>query len=89
VWFGNLVLLIGAGLGALAVGLALRTDDRTIAGLELLFAGAAWSVAFHSPTHWLIGRLVGIRFTAYFFGGPFPPRPGVKTDYASYLRVYR
>jgi len=67
VWFGNLVLLVGTLLGAFAVGMALGTDDETIAGLALLFAG--------------------IRFTAYFFGGPFPPRPGVKTDYASYLRA--
>ena len=87
VWFGNLVLLVGALFGAFAVGMALGTDDETIAGFALLFAGVAWSVALHSPTHWLVGRIVGIRFTAYFFGGPFPPRPGVKTDYASYLRA--
>jgi hypothetical protein len=85
VWFGNLVLLAGGLLGAFAVGIALGTDDETIAGLALVFAGVAWSIAFHSPTHWLVGRIVGIRFTAYFFGGPFPPRPGVKTDYATYL----
>jgi hypothetical protein len=28
-----------------------------------------------------------MRFTHVFLGGPPPPRPGVKTDYASYLRV--
>lgn len=87
VWLGNLVLLLGALLGGFAVGIALGTRDELVAGLALVFAGVAWSVAFHSPTHWLVGRVVGIRFTAYFFGGPFPPRPGVKTDYASYLRV--
>ena len=32
-----------------------------------------------------VGRLVGIRFTDYFIGGPPPPRPGLKTDYATYL----
>jgi hypothetical protein len=87
VWFGNLVLVLGALLGAFAVGVALGTEEETRAGLALVFAGVAWSIAFHSPTHWLVGRLVGIRFIAYFFGGPFPPRPGVKTDYATYLRV--
>ena len=86
-WFGNLVLLVGALAGAFAVGIALDSDDELVAGLALLVAGAAWSVALHSPTHWLVGRIVGIRFIAYFFGGPFPPRPGVKTDYASYLRA--
>lgn len=87
VWFGNLVLLLGACLGGFAVGVALGTADELVAGLALVFAGVAWSVALHSPTHWLVGRIVGIGFTAYFFGGPFPPRPGVKTDYASYLRA--
>ena len=87
VWLGNLVLLAEALLGAFAVGIALGTDDETIAGLGLLFAGVAWCVAFHSPTHWLVGRLVGIRFIAYFFGRQFPPRPGVKADYATYLRT--
>ena len=28
----------------------------------------AWAVGLHSPTHWLVGRLVGIRFTDYFLG---------------------
>ena len=87
VWFGNLVLLVGALAGAVAVGIALGTADGTVSGLALVFAGLAWSVAFHSTAHWLVGRLVGIRFVAYFFGGPFPPRPGVKTDYATYLRT--
>ncbi len=28
-----------------------------------------------------------MRFIGYFLGGPPPPRPGLKTDYATYLRV--
>lgn len=44
-------------------------------------------VSTHSLVHWMVGRLLGIRFTYVFLGGPPPPRPGVKTDYASYLRV--
>ncbi|HLA92607.1 MAG TPA: hypothetical protein VJO36_03605 [Actinomycetota bacterium] len=87
VWFGNLVLLVEAMAGAFAVGIALGSDEEVVAGLALVFAGVAWSVAFHCPTHWLVGRIVGIGFTAYFLAGPFPPRPGVKTDYASYLRA--
>jgi hypothetical protein len=87
VWFGNLTLLVEALAGAFAVVVALGSDDELVAGLALLLAGAAWSVALHSPTHWLVGRIVGIRFIAYFIGGPFPPRPGVKIDYASYLRA--
>jgi hypothetical protein len=31
--------------------------------------------------------MVGISFTDYFLGGPKPPRPGLKSDYATYLRT--
>ena len=53
----------------------------------LIAAGLIWSVSFHSPTHWFVGTMAGIRFTDYFLGGPPPPRPGLKSDYASYLRA--
>lgn len=87
VWFGNAMLAIGSAAGALAVALALDTSSRTTAGLALVFAGGAWSVTLHDLAHWVVGRLVGIRFSSYFIGGPFPPRPGLKTDYATYLRT--
>ena len=31
--------------------------------------------------------MVGIRWTDYFLGGPPPPRPGLKSDYGTYLRA--
>jgi hypothetical protein len=87
VWFGNAVLLIGTLVGAAAVVLAMRTSSEVLAGLALVAAGLIWSLSLHDLAHWLVGRVVGIRFTSYFFGGPFPPRPGMKTDYATYLRT--
>lgn len=87
VWVG-LVLLLGAGLvGLAAVVVAAAVDSPGWAGLLLVGAGATWTVAFHVPTHALIGWLIGIRFTDTFLGGPPPPRPGLKTDYATYLRA--
>ena len=62
-------------------------SSTTVAGLLLLGAGAVWTVSLHSPTHWAVGRAIGIDFTDYFIGGPPPPRPGLKTDYATYLRA--
>lgn len=55
----------------------------------LLFFGAFGTLLLttHSLAHWMVGRLCGIRFTHYFLGGPAPPRPGAKVDYASYLKV--
>jgi hypothetical protein len=87
VWLGNAVLTGGVVAGALAIEFALRVSSSLLKGLALVAAGVLWSVCSHSLAHWLVGRLVGIRFTDYFIGGPPPPRPGLKTDYASYLRT--
>ncbi|MEX2204011.1 MAG: hypothetical protein WD965_07965 [Actinomycetota bacterium] len=87
VWAGNLLLLLGTIAGVVAVWLATRTTSELVAGLALVFAGGVWSVTWHDLAHWLVGRIVGIRFTAYFLSGPFPPRPGLKTAYETYLRT--
>ena len=87
VWAGNLLLLAGIVAGGVAVWLAFVWDTALWKGLALLAAGAIWAIAVHSPAHWLVGRAIGIRFTDYFMGGPPPPRPGLKTDYATYLRA--
>jgi hypothetical protein len=87
VWIGNLALVAGTAFGIAAVVVALRASDRTVAGTALVVAGATWTVSLHCLAHWVVGRLVGIRFTSYFFGGPPPPRPGLKSDYTTYLRA--
>jgi hypothetical protein len=87
VWFGNALLLGGALVGVAAVVVALGTEDETLAGLALVFAALDWSATLHSPAHWLVGRIVGIRFTCYFIARVVPPIPGLKTDYATYLRT--
>jgi hypothetical protein len=53
----------------------------------VVVAAVGLSVALHAPAHWLVGRLVGIRFTGWFVGGPLRLTPGVKIDYGSYLRI--
>lgn len=87
VWVGNLVLLAAVVAGAVALVLAARTDSPTIAGLAMIAAAGIWSVSVHGLAHWVVGRIVGIRFFAYFLGGPPPPRPGLKSDYSTYLRA--
>jgi hypothetical protein len=84
---GNLILGLGTAVGALAVGAAFVWHTPLWKGLALVAAGAIWSVSVHSPTHWLVGYLIGIRWTHYFLGGPPPPRPGLKSDYGTYLRA--
>lgn len=85
-WVGNIILIGGsaAGIGAIAVASFL---DELPRALIFLAAFGVIDVCTHSVSHVAVGRLVGIRFTHYFLGGPPPPRPGAKVDYASYLRT--
>lgn len=87
VWVGNALLLAGTAIGGAAVGLALRTDSEVTAGLALVFAAGTWSTTWHDLAHWTVGRLAGIAFTSYFLGARFPPSPGLKIDYTTYLRT--
>ena len=87
VWLGNLVLVTGLVVGVAAVVVAFVWVTPWWKGLAIVAAGLIWSVAVHSPTHWLVGTMVGIGWTDYFLGGPPPPRPGLKSDYATYLRA--
>lgn len=41
----------------------------------------------HSLAHFVVGRLLGIRFSYWFVGEVKQPQPGVKIDYSSYLRT--
>jgi hypothetical protein len=87
VWFGNAVLLAGTAVGGAAIGYATVCDNRAVAGGLLVGSGAVLSVTVHDLAHWAIGRLRGIRFLSYFLDGPFRIQPGLKTDYATYLRA--
>jgi hypothetical protein len=83
---GIVAMLLVTGVGAAAVVLACRWTG-TWAGLALVAAGGAWALGFHLPAHAFVGWLGGIRFTDAYLGPPPPPRPGIKTDYAAYLRA--
>jgi hypothetical protein len=68
---------------------ALRFDQARPgwAGLLILVAGVGLAVTVHDPAHWVAGRLARIRFLGYFLDGPFLIQPGLKAEYASYLRA--
>ena len=96
VWLGNALLLIGTGALAALVPVSLQVargegfasaPSPILAGILALVATVGLSVTVHDLGHWLVGRLVGIRFIAYFLDGPFRIQPGIKVDYASYLRT--
>ena len=83
---GVAAMVLVAAAGVIGVVLACRWTG-TWAGVALVAAGGAWSVGFHQPAHAFAGWLGGIRFTDAYLGPPPPPRPGIKTEYASYLRA--
>lgn len=91
-WFGLILMLAAVAVGVAAVFVAVeaganaRTEEVTV-GVALVVAGGAWAAGLHSLTHVMVGRAVGIRFTHVFGRIPPPPLPGVKTDYATYLRA--
>ncbi len=84
-WIGNLVMIGGAlfGLALIAWSYSL---DGTAAGVAFTLGFGAILVTTHSLAHLLVGTFFGIRFTRWFMGSIRRPTPGVKVDYASYLR---
>jgi hypothetical protein len=102
-WVGVPQLTVLTLMGAAAITTARVTADACVAGDPLydlcwwggrrfvpiaFLLGLVWLIlGTHSLAHWIVGRVLGIRFTHVFLGGPKPARPGVKTDYASYLRA--
>jgi hypothetical protein len=85
-WIGVTALLVVTAVGV-AAAVAASVWTGSWAGLALVAAGVAWSIGWHLPAHAFLGWLAGIRFTDVFLGGPPPPRPGIKTDYGTYLRA--
>lgn len=94
IWAGTTLLVVGVAFGALCLWFAHQLpsmtlasyDPQVVAGVACLLAGAVWDVAVHTPTHLVVGRSIGIRFTSYFVNSLFAA-PGLKTDYATYLRA--
>jgi len=85
-WIGNVLMIGGTLLGLALVGWAYSLEENAAAIAFLLGFGAIL-VTTHSLSHLLVGTLLGIRFTRWFVGGVRSPQPGVKLEYASYLRT--
>jgi hypothetical protein len=84
---GTALLAGASGAGVAALFFAGSIESRLLRSALFLGALGALEVGTHSLAHWAVGRVMGMRFTYYFLGGPPPPRPGAKLDYGSYLRV--
>jgi hypothetical protein len=97
--FENWVLLkVSLGLGTTLMALATLAGLALIAltyythgellTVVVFYAGmGVLLVTTHGLGHLVVGRMVGIRFTHWFIGTIARPQPGVKVDYATYLRT--
>lgn len=96
--FGSWALLVvPIGIGtmlatvATVVGLGLVSAAYWVDGwwaILSFFAGVGVLLgATHGLGHLVVGRAMGIGFTAWFVGELKQPQPGVKVDYATYLRT--
>jgi hypothetical protein len=83
---GTSVLSLGAAAGLFLAGVSRAIPSRWNA--VTLMAGATTLLGTtHGLAHFVLGRLLGIRFTHWYLNGPTRLQPGVKIDYASYLRA--
>ncbi len=83
---GTALLLFGLVAGLVLVGLAYPAEG--LLAVVVFYAGLVAILAVtHGLGHLLVGRVSGIRFTHWFIGTLRQPQPGVKVDYASYLRT--
>jgi hypothetical protein len=83
---GLAALATGTLIGLALVGGAFLAEPPVNSLLMLAGAGALLA-GTHDLAHWVIGRVVGIRFTELFIARPNRPQPGIKIDYATYLRA--
>lgn len=85
-WLGNMLMIGGSLIGLVLVAWAYSLEGN-VAGVVFLLGFGVVLVTTHSLGHLVTGALMGIRFTHWFIGSMSQPQPGVKVDYASYLRA--
>jgi hypothetical protein len=83
---GTIVMIAGTIAGLVSIGLAYQSAGLGQAALLLIGTGILM-VTTHGLAHELVGAIQGMRFTHWFIYSIRVPQPGVKVDYATYLRV--
>ena len=78
------VLATIVGLVVIGVGYGFDAPGN---GLALVLGTGILIVATHGLGHLAVGAISGITFTHWFVGTLGRPQPGVKVDYATYLRT--
>lgn len=83
---GAVIAALGLIGGLVVIAAGYYIDDPA-KGLLLLAGTVVVFTAIHSPAHAVVGMRYGMRFTHWFIGSIKRPQPGVKVDYATYLRT--
>ena len=83
---GIALLAVGSLFGVFLLWLAAAFLHPTREILVLVGFGAVL-LTTHNLAHFAYGSLVGIRFSDWFIDLPKRPQPGLKIDYATYLRT--
>lgn len=83
---GVVLLFLGVAAGLLLLGAA-ASFGHPLREIVVLVSMGALDATTHGLTHFLVGTAVGIRYTDWFVDLPKKPQPGLKIDYASYLRA--
>ncbi len=86
IWAGLAMLVLGTAVGLFIVLLAYYAGSPGD-GLLLLLGTGITLTTTHGLAHLAYGAAVGMRFTHVFVGTIRRPQPGVKVDYATYLRT--
>ncbi|MEN8114480.1 MAG: hypothetical protein ABFS21_08830 [Actinomycetota bacterium] len=84
-WLGTSLAALITVVGLVLIGMAYPTG-AFIGALFFLAGTVVLLISTHGLGHLAVGRSFGMRFTVWFIGYG-RPQPGVKTDYASYLRT--
>jgi hypothetical protein len=82
---GVVLLAAAAVFGLVALGIA-PSFDHPLRELAVLVGMGALLVSTHDLAHLVTGAIWGMRFTDWYVKPPMP-QPGLKLDYASYLRA--
>lgn len=83
---GIVLLFLGVAVGLLVLGVA-AAFGHPFREIAVLVGMGALDTATHGLAHFVVGTAVGIRYTDWFVDLPKKPQPGLKIDYASYLRA--
>ena len=83
-WIGTIVAIVGMLIGLSIVSASAFVPKWN--GVAFLAGAGVLVGSTHGLGHLVVGYIVGIRFSGWFIGAG-RPQPGVKTDYATYLRA--